>query len=79
MSVKKETGKNADDSEHSPKDIARGIKLLVGIGAALWIVLILVAILHPGITARVKFAADCKRKATTATKHSLGVSFHRSS
>ena len=58
MSVKKKAKKNSDDSENSPKDVTREITWLIGIGLFVWIVLLVVAIFHPGITARMKFASD---------------------
>ena len=58
MSKQNDTDKDSDDAEDSPEDIVRGIKGLVGIGAGLWVVLVLVAIFHPGITAKVQFATD---------------------
>jgi len=55
---KKKSGSNTHNAEHSQEDITRQISWLLTIGGGLWVVVILVAVFHHGITQKVKFATD---------------------
>src|ERR1700686_1971292 len=58
MSIENEADKDADNSENRPKDTPSGLRWVLVGGGIVWLVLLAVAVWHPGITTRVKFFTD---------------------
>lgn len=58
MTIDNNTNENAENSEGSPHGASTGMRWVFIGGGIAWLALLVIAIGHPGITARVKFFSD---------------------